>query len=142
MRVWSPGVLLLCAAVLCAAVAALATFAAVSQPWLGLNLAYSPSAAAIASVDAEGPSAQVPVGTLIAVGGMAIEPHDVIPEADANGRYPIVDSFYARQKALAALQAGETVALTVQTTAGGSPLRSGASTGEAYGCVRVAGSGK
>lgn len=118
MRVWSPGVLLLCAAAVCAAVAGLATLAAIQQPWLGLNLAYGPQAVTIVSVDRRGPSAAVPTGQLVLVGGLRVEPLDAIPEADANGRYPEVARFYERQRALAAIQGADTVRIAVKTDRG------------------------
>lgn len=117
VRVWSPGLLLFCAAALCAAVAALATYGAVHQPWLGLNLAYSEKSIEVLGPDPKGPSVGLPAGQLVRIGEMALEPRDAIPEPDATGRYPQVQRHYDRQSQIAELMKAKGVPFTIRNGA-------------------------
>jgi signal transduction histidine kinase len=129
--------LLLCAALVCAAVAAMAVYAATSQPWLGLNLAAGEDQVSIQSVDPEGPSAAVPAGRLLAVGDFTLEPRDVVPEPDATGRYAEVARFYERQTRLAAHQASGATRITVRAADGDHAVTVAAVSGRPIGDLSV-----
>ncbi|MCO5158405.1 MAG: hypothetical protein M9945_16920 [Aquamicrobium sp.] len=76
----------------CAAMLALAVvYVAVSQPWLGLRLERHPSGTAIriAHVAAGSPAAAIRPGQILhSVGGMPLEPNDLVEEPDTLSTMP------------------------------------------------------
>lgn len=85
----------------CAAMLALAVvYVAVSQPWLGLRLERHPSGTAIRifHVAAGGPAAAVRPGQILhAVGGMPLEPNDLVEEPDTLSTYAAYERLLTRQ---------------------------------------------
>lgn len=85
----------------CAAVLAFAVvYVATSQPWLGLRLERDPAAGAIriAGVEPGGPAAGIGPGRLLAsVGGMALEPDDLVDEPDTLDTYATYRRVLERQ---------------------------------------------
>lgn len=75
-------------------------YAATSQPWLGLRLERHPSAEAIriAHVAGGGPAAAIrPAEILHSVGGIALEPNDLVEEPDTLSSYAAYARVLARQ---------------------------------------------
>ena len=103
---------------LAAAFAALLTLAviyiATAQPWLGLRLARDPAAGAvmISHVAAGGPAAAIQPGRLlISVGGIALEPDDLVDEPDTLDAYSTYARVLARQGELRRVLLARQVAL-------------------------------
>lgn len=75
-------------------------YVAVSQPWLGLRLERAPSGAAIriADVAAGGPAAAIRPGQVLhSVGGMPLEPDDLVEEPDTLDTYLDYERVLLRQ---------------------------------------------
>ena len=104
VRTASPAVLMLLGMAACALAAALAVWAAVDQPWLGMGLRADASSGAVIlqGVAHRGPAALVAArGRLTAIGGVAPKADDLAEEPDTLATYSAIDRFMARQETMA-----------------------------------------
>lgn len=105
------------------AAAVLVLVTALNQPWLGLGLSPDPQAGLvqIETVAPDGPAGALQPGTpLAAVGGIGLEPRDLVEEPDVAESYDALQRFFERQSALHAALSGDSVVLE---TEGASPMR-------------------
>lgn len=117
-RSFSPARVLLAAALFCIALSAVAVVARLRQPSLGLVLAGDAKAEVVRITGARGPSANVPVPSVlvsIAAGdrSLKLKPADVIEEPDYFDTYAEMAELFARQNELSAILAASEVTLTV-----------------------------
>jgi signal transduction histidine kinase len=124
-RPLSPGLVMLCAAVVCLVAAGLAVGMATSLPWIGLRLAADGEAVAIVSVAPGGPAAALDGTTgarLAAIGTgageLALTASDVIEEPDGLESYATSAAFMQRQTRLAGMLGGGQARLRVAGAAG------------------------
>jgi two-component system sensor histidine kinase DevS len=125
-RLRSPARVLLAGAVICVLAVAGATSFALATPSLGLRLAADFDAGTVHVVAAQGPGAEVPVGStvvaLVGAGGERFELRatDLIEEPDFLDTYEEMAAFFERQTVLARLLEGERVEVVLGGTSGDS----------------------
>lgn len=125
---FSPGHLLLTAVVLVFAACLAATVYSVRQPWLGIELQSDGQGVRVVSVAAQGPSAALapllPGGDddralyLEAVGGIALDPRDLLEDPDFVTTYAEMRTIFERQGRMAAALAAGPVELTLARAGG------------------------
>ncbi len=121
-RLRSPARVLLAGVVMCVLALVGATSFALSTPSLGLRLAADFDADTVRVVAAQGPGAEVPVGStvaaLVGAGGERFELRatDLIEEPDFLDTYEEMATFFQRQTALARLLEGERVEVVLGAT--------------------------
>lgn len=125
-RSLSPARVLLAAALLCIALSAIAVVARLRQPSIGLALTGDPKANVVRVIGARGPSANIPVPSLLmSIGAgdrsMKLTAGDVIEEPDFFDTYAEMADFFARQNELNAILAGRRVSLTIANEGGEPP---------------------
>ena len=105
----------------CALAAALAIWAAVDRPWLGVRL-HADAAADTITVDRvapRGPAASVPApARLFAFGPVDLRGEDLTEEPDTLASYPAVEAFMARQDAMQTMARAGSVTLRLDGPAG------------------------
>lgn len=104
--------------------AMVATWTALSQPWLGLQLRGEADGTVRIAATA-GPAEHLPVGVLLRglrsgseAAGVALEAADLMEEPDQLPDYEAMDAFFARQTRLAALLSQPTVRLDLRAADG------------------------
>lgn len=105
------------------AAAAIALIVALAQPWLGLSLTADAGAqhVVVEHAFAEGAADGIAPGTIItAIGGISVEPDDLIEEPDVAVDYPALQRFFDRQAELAEAIRAPTV--TIATAAAHEPV--------------------
>lgn len=113
----APSLILSFAALVAALVAIGVTYAALSQPWMGLTLA--PDGYRVVVVAAKGPASGLPLGAeVVSLSGsgrdIRLEPLDLVPEPDGTmGEFTTYHRFLGRQQILSAILRAQPIRVTL-----------------------------